>query len=144
VHRCCPRTELEYLASLNIRYLLVQQNDMDDAPGSYKGASAEGYETTFDRLREMSALSIIDMHLYNHYRGEYASLDSYVGFDAEGSLFGYQGGGQEIDRVAHLKATVENSAAELQPCIYPIGVYGYDCLCWSWYDTGKKKRENMK
>eukprot|EP00957_Ditylum_brightwellii_P026625 2013048-Ditylum_brightwellii.AAC.1 len=75
------------------------------------------------------------MPLYNHYRGEEASIGSYVAFDADGSLIGYQGCGRELHEYAHWKSTVDNGAADLQPLLCPLGKYGYDSRCRGWYDT---------
>eukprot|EP00957_Ditylum_brightwellii_P207303 15352374-Ditylum_brightwellii.AAC.1 len=83
------------------------------------------------------------MPLYNHYRGEDASLASYVTFDADGSIIGYQGCGQEYDEIAHFKSTVDNGAAEIQPLLCPLGSYGYHCRCRDWYVKGKKKWESI-
>lgn len=58
-------------------------------PGAYKGNNASGYETTYDRVRVVSAVSVADFPLYNYQPGigEQRMLGTYVGFEADVSIF---------------------------------------------------------
>jgi hypothetical protein len=60
----------------------------EEMVGSYKGASASGYATTYDRVRVLSALTAISMPLYNYNpgSGENVSLGLFVGLQADGMV----------------------------------------------------------
>eukprot|EP00592_Proboscia_alata_P029677 CAMPEP_0194443728 /NCGR_PEP_ID=MMETSP0176-20130528/126869_1 /TAXON_ID=216777 /ORGANISM="Proboscia alata, Strain PI-D3" /LENGTH=1495 /DNA_ID=CAMNT_0039270017 /DNA_START=354 /DNA_END=4842 /DNA_ORIENTATION=- len=113
-------------------------SDVNSVPGSDKGSTAQGYETTYDRLRVMSALSVVQMPLFNNNKGH---RDSYIGFDADGMLLGYPGCDHSHAEYAHWQSTEENGAYLLQPSLCPKGKFGYDARCRDWYHTGKKRYE---
>jgi hypothetical protein len=60
----------------------------EEMTGSYKGTSASGYATTHDRVRVMSALTVISMLLYNYNpcSGENVNLGLFVGLHADGMV----------------------------------------------------------
>ena len=62
--------------------------DANEMPGSEKGALASGFETTYDRVRVLSALAVIHFPLYNYFPGrdEERHLGSFIGMDADGSV----------------------------------------------------------
>ncbi|CAB9497324.1 expressed unknown protein [Seminavis robusta] len=110
-----------------------------DAPsemvGSYKGASASGYETTYDRVRVLSALAAISMPLYNYNpgKGETVNLGSWVGLQADGMLLGYAGCDGSTAENAFFLSSVNNNAFKIAPGLCPEGSYGYDCRCRDWF-----------
>jgi len=63
-------------------------SDVNDLPGSSKGTSAAGYETTYDRVRTLSALSAIHAPLYNYVppQDSKVRLGSWVGLEADGMV----------------------------------------------------------
>jgi hypothetical protein len=97
-------------------------------PGFQKGSSASGYNTTYDRLRVMSAVPIFQtLQNYRSGASPQATLKVAIAFEADGMFFTYAG----CDSVGLLTftkwmSTVENKAAELRPNLCPVGKYGYD------------------
>ena len=115
-------------------------SDVNETPGSPKGKNASGYTTTYDRLRVVSALSVIQIPLHNYY--EYTSernqLGTYIGFDADGMLTGYAGCDYSQTAYATWRSDDSNHAYLIDPDLCPKGKYGYDCRCREWYADGKK------
>jgi len=68
-------------------------DDVDAVPGSAKGLNASGYEMTYDRIRVSSAMSIVEIPMYN-YATELGRakhfIASSVAFDADGMMSGYR------------------------------------------------------
>jgi hypothetical protein len=97
-------------------------------PGFQKGSSASGYNTTYDRLRVMSAIPIFQtLQNYRSGASPQATLKVSIAFEADGMFFTYAG----CDSVGLLTfskwmSTVKNKAAELRPNLCPVGKYGYD------------------
>lgn len=60
----------------------------DEMPGASKGAQASGFSTVYDRVRVLSALSVIHFPMYNYFPGrdERIHLGSYVGLAADGMV----------------------------------------------------------
>ena len=102
--------------------------DPMSVPGFQKGSSASGYNTTYDRLRVMSAVPIFQtLQNYRSGASPQATLKVAIAFEADGMFFLYAG----CDSVGLLtlskwRSTVENKAAELRPKLCPVGKYGYD------------------
>eukprot|EP00957_Ditylum_brightwellii_P205787 15345414-Ditylum_brightwellii.AAC.1 len=113
-------------------------NNVEDAPGFQKGSLAEGYESTYDRLRVIPALSVIQMPLYNHDRSKSKSRGHYVSFEADGTHIAYTGCSRGTDDNSHWKSTEKNEASSLRPELCPLGKHGYDPRCRGWYDSAKK------
>ncbi|OEU06276.1 hypothetical protein FRACYDRAFT_266147 [Fragilariopsis cylindrus CCMP1102] len=113
--------------------------DPMSVPGFQKGSSASGYNTTYDRLRVMSAVPIFQtLQNYRSGASPQATLKVAIAFEADGMFFLYAG----CDSVGLLtlskwRSTVENKAAELRPKLCPVGKYGYDPRCRGWYEDGK-------
>ena len=95
-------------------------------PGSNSLHNASGYETTYDRLRAISAVPIMEV-LYNYDTEKRAILQSFVAFEADGLLFGYSGcrNADNAKRSAWV-STEANGAAKLRPELCPPGKYGYE------------------
>lgn len=113
-------------------------------PGAYKGSSAAGYETTYDRVRVLSAQSVADFPLFNYHvaRGEQKTLGSYVGFEADGMFAGWSGCESNAG-LPFFKSTKENGVAKNRPDLCPLGKFGYDARCRSWYVEGAKKENDL-
>jgi len=84
-------------------------DDIDAVPGASKGSNTSGYETTYDRIRVSSAMSVVEIPLYNQHTSlrssvEFSGLPTYhsdlessrkfsassVAFDADGMMSGYR------------------------------------------------------
>jgi hypothetical protein len=115
-----------------------------DLPGAEAGINASGYETTYDRLRVISALQTISIPLYNYYtipgyQGSRTSMSSYFAFEADGGYFGYSGCNYDASRYAQFKSSEENGAYLISPDLCPMDKYGYDPRCRPWYSETKQK-----
>lgn len=112
--------------------------DAKSVPGSYKGANASGYETTYDRIRVASAASSVFFPIYNYATSlgrEKPALATFLGFEKDGLLQGYDGCYGVDGEAAFARSTSENGAAEIAPSLCPEGKYGYDPRCRDWYVT---------
>ena len=110
-----------------------------EVPGHKKGLLAAGYETTYDRLRTISPVSIIQIPLYNTYPRKDELLGTFTGFEADGMMMGFR----DCDDYSHVdysfwNSTEINGAADFRPELCPLGKYGYDARCRGWYANGKK------
>jgi hypothetical protein len=118
-------------------------SDPDQLPGSAKGTEAAGYQTAYDRLRVISALSTVSFPLYNYVNNNKkklprTSMSSFVAFDADGSFVGYAGCNYDFSRYAGFEADSSNGAHLVNEILCPEGKFGYDPRCRSWYETSKK------
>jgi hypothetical protein len=116
-------------------------DDMSDIPGVEKKGNASGYETTYDRVRVLSALATIEFPIYNYPRSQSSRINhlgSYVGYEADGMLTGFAGCDYSHALFAHFKSTKENGAAAIRGDLCPLGKYGYDVRCRGWYADGKE------
>lgn len=68
-------------------------SDIDSLPGANKGNLAKGYATTYDRVRMLSTLQVLQMPLYNYGALARAGrpLATYIGFESDGMFSGYAG-----------------------------------------------------
>jgi len=100
--------------------------DMNSVPGAEKGATAGGHETTYDRLRVLSATSMIQIPLYNYGRGTRFNrpLGTYIGLEADGMDGGYTGCDHFHAGMAHWQSDEVNKAAGVNAVICPFGKYG--------------------
>lgn len=116
-------------------------DDIDSVPGSSKGVNASGYYTTYDRIRVSSALSMIEIPMYNYMtqlgRRKHF-LTSYLAFEADGMMSGYKGCQQSFSAASIFQSNEYNGAAEIDPKLCPLGKFGYDPRCREWYDTGRR------
>jgi hypothetical protein len=115
-------------------------NNTSEMPGAYKGANASGYETSYDRIRVASAMSIAAMPIYNYAPSlgrANTDLGTYTAFDADGMFTGYSGCGNDGAFGPLFVSSEENRAAEIAPELCPLGKYGFDPRCRDWYATGK-------
>eukprot|EP00934_Nitzschia_sp_Nitz4_P003356 Nitzschia sp. Nitz4//scaffold43_size134323//100713//106351//NITZ4_003315-RA/size134323-augustus-gene-0.225-mRNA-1//1//CDS//3329551996//3346//frame0 len=120
--------------------------DVEDMPGFDKGTNASGYETTYDRLRVLSALQVVSQPMYNYFtndgvEGFRTSLSSYVALEADGSIMGYAGCNYDVSRFAQFKSTEGNEAYIINPELCPVGKYGYDPRCREWYAETKNSAQ---
>lgn len=118
--------------------------DVDDLPGAEKGENASGFETTYDRVRVISALQTVSLPLYNYFnipgfKGSRTSFSSYFAFEADGGYLGYSGCNYDASRCAQFKSSEENGAYLVSPELCPVGKYGYDPRCRTWYSETKRK-----
>ena len=116
-------------------------SDMMEVPGHEKGVLAAGYETTYDRLRTISPVSIVQIPLFNTNPSKDRLIATFIGFEADGMFIGFDGGGREHADMAFWNSTESNGAADLRPELCPLGKYGFDARCRDWYATGKKMWE---
>ena len=113
--------------------------------GSDKGSNAEGYSTAYDRLRVSSALSAIIIPIYNYgssVRGEGSTntaMSGYISFEAEGEYYGYDGCNYDVAGYSQFQSSEENSAYLVRPDLCPLGKFGYDPRCRSWYAEAKER-----
>jgi hypothetical protein len=118
--------------------------DADALPGAEKGLNASGYDTAYDRLRVSSAIQSITIPLYNYYnvegfQGSRTSFSSYLAFEADGGYLGYAGCNYDASRYAQFKSSEENEAYLVNPELCPVGKFGYDPRCRTWYSETKRK-----
>jgi hypothetical protein len=118
-------------------------HDLAEVPGAPNGNNASAYETTFDRLRTFSALSLIIFPLYNYRAalyntGKHKFLGTYFGFEADGLISGWAGCSHPSTTYPHFQSTEANGAFKVNATLCPEGSFGYDARCRNWYDGGKK------
>jgi hypothetical protein len=108
-------------------------------PGAEKGFAASGFETTFDRVRTLSALSAVAAPVYNHGTDHLHQhiLGVFVGLEADGMIVGFNPCEYTFATIAHFQSTQENGAAKIRPDLCPLGKFGFDARCRGWYDEGK-------
>jgi hypothetical protein len=97
------------------------------------------YDTTYDRVQIMAALSSIIIPLYNYDTSNDKMFGLYIGFEADGMMAGYRGCDEGFVSYPFWVSSEENGAAKLRPELCPLGKYGYDARCRSWYADGKNK-----
>lgn len=111
-----------------------------ELPGAEKQSNASGYQTTYDRVRVFSALSVVEFPIYN-YAGRATNrtkhLGTFIGFESDGMLAGFSGCDYSSVFFAHFKSSEENGAARIRPDLCPLGKYGFDARCREWYADGK-------
>ena len=100
--------------------------DMNSVPGTEKGAAAGGHETTYDRLRVLSATSMIQIPLYNYGRGTRFNrpLGTYISLEADGMFGGYDGCSPLHVELSHWQSNEVNNAAGVNAALCPFGKYG--------------------
>lgn len=115
-------------------------DDTAQMPGYSNGTLTQGYGTTFDRMRVMSATAVVTVPLYNYRLNctEKKHLGIYVGWEADGTLAGYSGCDHSYLHYSHFRSTKENRAHVISPQLCPLWKYGYDSRCRGWYDEGKR------
>jgi len=124
----------------------------DEMPGSNKSSDAEGYLTTYERLRVGSAVATAIFPVYNageDARGAAASrllpttaMSAYISFEADGTLFGYAGCNYDTAAYANFQSTNANKAYLINPNLCPLGKFGYDPRCREWYADSKREALN--
>jgi Mg-chelatase subunit ChlD/HAMP domain-containing protein len=119
-------------------------DNLSEVPGAEKGSNASGYETTYDRVRVLSALSVVGFPIQNY--GERPSertkiIGTFIGLESDGMLTGYAGCDHFFGRFSHFQSTKENGAAAIRGDLCPLGKYGFDSRCRGWYADGKERGE---
>lgn len=68
-------------------------DEITKMPGYSNASLSQGYETVFDRTRIMSAMSVVNIPLYNYRAGgiHRKHLGMYIGWEDDGMLSGYSG-----------------------------------------------------
>ena len=111
----------------------VWWDDQERLPGWEKGSNASGHDTSYDRMRVISAVPIFQA-LYNYNPSDGTKLGTYVMFEADGCYTAYSSG---CDRAeghilgARWNSDEENGAALLRPELCPLGKIGFDPRCVS-------------
>ncbi|CAB9506473.1 expressed unknown protein [Seminavis robusta] len=119
-------------------------DDVTTVPGNEKGSLAGGYDTTYDRLRVLSAIPVFQT-LYNQNSIQRSVLQSAVAMEADGMVVGFHGCAINFAAMpAFWQSTYDNHAHDLRPNLCPIGKFGFDPRCREWYDTGKKLAESKE
>jgi HAMP domain-containing protein len=114
-------------------------DDVDKVPGAEKGRSASGFETTYDRIRVSSAISVVEIPIYNYVtRSNYSkyALSTYIAFQADGMVTGYHGCDHKQAFVSTFESNESNRAFKIAPKLCPKGKFGFDPRCREWYSTG--------
>jgi hypothetical protein len=113
-------------------------------PGWQNALLAKGYESTYKRLRAISAVPVFQpLYHYGLGEGEEINLGLNAAFEADGLFFGYSGcySSRHVELV-EWKSTEENNAAKLRPELCPLGKHGYDPRCRGWYEEGRSLSSN--
>ncbi|CAB9519606.1 expressed unknown protein [Seminavis robusta] len=118
-------------------------DDLAQLPGAHKGSKSSGYETTYDRVRGLSALSIMIFPMYNaktslKYSGEHYLFGAFLGFEADGMFAGWDGCKHSSPYYPQFQSTEANQAFRLNASLCPESSWGYDARCRGWYVTGKE------
>eukprot|EP00529_Nitzschia_sp_RCC80_P002757 CAMPEP_0113467282 /NCGR_PEP_ID=MMETSP0014_2-20120614/14730_1 /TAXON_ID=2857 /ORGANISM="Nitzschia sp." /LENGTH=1767 /DNA_ID=CAMNT_0000359577 /DNA_START=361 /DNA_END=5664 /DNA_ORIENTATION=+ /assembly_acc=CAM_ASM_000159 len=110
-------------------------------PGSEKGPeSAGGYGTLYDRLAVASASSVFNFPVYNYATSLNRPknfLGAHLSYDDDGMLMSYDGCQYGQTTRSNWVSTIENGGALVNKDLCPLGRYGYDSRCRSWYATGR-------
>ena len=113
-----------------------------DVPGSHKGVNASGWETTYDRIRVMSALATVLVPIYNNdveeHDRSHIERTGYFAFEDDGLFIGYAGCEYVFSQSPAFQAAEWNGAHLIRPELCPEGKFGYDPRCRGWYETGVK------
>ena len=115
-------------------------NDISVLPGSEKGANASGYETSYDRVRVMSPLAVVEFPIHNYAASAGLSqriLSTMVAFETDGLCTGYIGCGFEYAYYSRFESNDDNAAYLINEELCPKGKFGYDPRCRSWYSMGR-------
>lgn len=97
--------------------------NMTAVPGAEKGSAASGHNTTYDRLRVMSATAVIQIPIYNYGVNSRLTrpLGTYVGFEAGGIFGGYAGCFHYHADYSHFQAS---NTSTFNEDLCPIEKYG--------------------
>ena len=121
--------------------------DATTLPGAWKGANASGYETLYDRTRVLSAMAVIQMPLYNYVKSarnlhKRMTVATYFASEADGMLYGYAGCNHDFAQLAHYQL-IEDNTPRNRPGLCPLGMYGYDARCRTWYASEQESLDPM-
>jgi hypothetical protein len=101
-------------------------DDVTTVSGSGTGLPALGHETTYDRIRALSAVPVFQL-IYNQDVNKEYIISDYVGFEADGMMSGYKGcSNANSVYYAEWVSSEANGGARLRPSLCPVGKYGYD------------------
>lgn len=119
--------------------------DVDKLPGSRAGKSASGYRTAYDRVRVASAMSTVEIPIYNYpiSQGQPRhDIGTSIGFEADGGLSGYSGCSSNFAELSHWVSDQRNRAYELSEDLCHFEKHGFDSRCEDWYAIGKARYES--
>ena len=110
--------------------------DVNSVPGSQKGSNASGHDTTYDRLRVLSAMPLYTpLYNYDNFKDRVEGM--FVAMEEDGLFLGYYGC-QPMAFVSQWQSSKENGAPDFRPELCPEGKYGFDPRCREWYNTGRE------
>ena len=98
---------------------------IESLPGSEAGYNSSGYLTTFDRVRTLSALAMIQIPLYNYVQGTDLSRTwgTFTTFQADGMFSGYVGCVSDHVHLANWQA-LNDTRIRGRRDLCPVGKYG--------------------
>ena len=101
-------------------------DSLDALPGSENRYNASGYANTYDRVRTSSALSMIQIPLYNYVTGSLLSrsLGTFITYDADGMMSAYAGCARHHVHSAHIQTGDDLFRWGEAPHLCPEGKYG--------------------
>ncbi|KAI2498817.1 hypothetical protein MHU86_15670 [Fragilaria crotonensis] len=107
-------------------------------PGSELGFNATHSDTAFENLLFLSALSMIQIPLFNYQTAtHYDATFSYTSFEDNGIMSGYTGCEYVYAYSSQFISDAVTGAAEVNSTLCPLGKFGYDPRCRMWYLGGK-------
>jgi hypothetical protein len=119
-------------------------NDTSILPGSGAGQNATGFATTYDRVRVLSALAVVEIPIYNYGMSLGRPLldtMTFAAFDADGLMTGFSGCQFFEATVPFFESTAANGAANISVDLCPEGKFGYDPRCQKWYSAAKARQQ---
>eukprot|EP00540_Astrosyne_radiata_P001666 CAMPEP_0116868720 /NCGR_PEP_ID=MMETSP0418-20121206/27357_1 /TAXON_ID=1158023 /ORGANISM="Astrosyne radiata, Strain 13vi08-1A" /LENGTH=290 /DNA_ID=CAMNT_0004504729 /DNA_START=53 /DNA_END=922 /DNA_ORIENTATION=+ len=116
-------------------------SDVDSLPGANRTdrSSSIGngrFDTTYDRVRILGALSMIMVPLHNYAIDPRAApirfLGTYIGFETGGVVGGYAGCNYGHAEFAYFQSDEANKAYVVNASLCPEGKFGFDPRCRDW------------
>jgi hypothetical protein len=120
--------------------------DWNEVPGFELGFDAANSDTLYETLLSLSALSMVQIPLFNYQSKGLTdgTLATYVAFEKSGVFAGYSGCEYSHAFVSLFPSNNETGASQINPKICPLGKYGYDPRCRPWYLGGKLTKAEGK
>ena len=102
-------------------------SDWSVVPGSDLGFDATNSDTAFEVLLCLSALSVVQIPLFNYDTGTRKEATfSFTAFDDSGIMSGYTGCEYLYPYSSQFVSDVSSGAAEVNSTLCPLGKYGFD------------------
>ena len=102
-------------------------DNVDKVPGAEKGSNASGFNTTYDRIRVSSAMSIATFPIYNYDTDRNKPrqrVTEVIAFEADGLIVGFSGCNHQYALDAQFESTAANKASSIAPDLCPLGKFG--------------------